>query len=247
MYTILSLNCTAKEYEFFKQTLEQLGTNTQCLSCRSLKQGKELAAKHNVQCIIANLNHNFEKSVSFLQNWQKNNNYCKNIFILIANNSENLLFAMSHLHQCTIIAGSLDDEKKEDIRILLNHHYHLHMQFYAAQTAEPLHSIYLKTERGIKICYLNDILYIEAFKHKCYLHTRDDMFLLPKPLCQVKECEIFKDYLHYHRSFLINPANIEYVESAGSSYIVSFSNSNKHAYVSRNYKKDLEKTLIFKI
>lgn len=244
MYTVLHLNCTEDVSTFLKRTIHGLGPHVQILSCHSASIGYGLIQKHTVQCVIADLHQNPEESIQFLQKWQKDSDCCQNVLILIVDKHEDILSAISRLHFCEVIINPVTAEKKQIIRTFLHRHYTLHLRLKSTlELGELNNSLCLKTEQGFEKCHINDVLYIEAAKHKCLLHTRESTFIVSQPLCKLRECAIFDGFLQSHRSFLINPTHIKQVDTTTNTWTISFVGSDKQAFVSRSHKKTFEKNL----
>ena len=245
MYTILHLNCSKDVINFTTETLQQVGEDIQIFSCRSIDNAKEILQNHTIQCMIADLHKNTENTISFLQEWQSNADGCQNAVIFIAENKEIVLYALQRLHFCESIIDKMSEENKRVIGKFLKQHYALHQQLSCLLQAEVVkNSINLKISQSILNCKLNDILFVEAFKHKCIIHTVHEQLESSLPLCKLRNSLAVRGFKQSHRSFLINPAHIKQIDTTSSPWVIHFYDSEKHAFVSRGFKKSFEEDIL---
>ena len=98
-------------------------------------------------------------------------------------------------------------------------------------------SIFVKTrERMVKIL-LKDILYIQADRNYCSLHTKDKEFLVVMPLKELFEKLPPGYFLRIHRSFVIN---LPHIQEIGTGHVVI---EGKSLPLSKSLKEDLLKHL----
>lgn len=85
-----------------------------------------------------------------------------------------------------------------------------------------------------KILFLNidDIIFIEKNGKDTTIHTREGSLMCNENLKSI-ESDLGCNFYRAHKSFIINIAMIEWIESLGDSYEISFINCDKKAYMSK--------------
>lgn len=97
----------------------------------------------------------------------------------------------------------------------------------------------IDTAKGIYNIPYHEILFAESHQKKIILHCKDKTFQLPLSLYRLKEVLPSPQFIQCHRSYIINLKNISYVDKTGDPWVISFFYSDKTAFVSRTYKKDV--------
>lgn len=234
MYTIMLLNCSKEAVSSTKKAISNLGLIAKIIICSSCEKASKVILSHEVNCIVSDLCQNALYSISFLKEWQETAGNCRNTIILLPDNEEIVFKAISCVHCCDVFFSRDPNQNIIIIAVFLKRHYILHQQL---QPLKPLSKniILVKTSQGEKKCRLRDILYIEAAKHCCTLHTSKESFTISKPLCRIMECELFSEFKQSHRSFLVNTKRILKIDVNHCPWIIYFENSAKHALVSRSH------------
>ena len=91
-------------------------------------------------------------------------------------------------------------------------------------------------ERMVKV-FLNDILYIEAERSYCRIHTPDKEYLITVPLKSFSERLVANYFLRVHRSYMVN---LSKVDELSDDYLLI---QKKLIPVSKNYREEVVKRL----
>ena len=90
---------------------------------------------------------------------------------------------------------------------------------------------------------LHDILFIETRQKKTLIHLKQETLTLSTPLYRLKETLPADLFLQTHRSYLVNLENISHINKQKDSWVVFFFDSDKHAFISRNFRHQLLATI----
>lgn len=91
-------------------------------------------------------------------------------------------------------------------------------------------------ERMIKI-YISEILFIEAERAYCTIHTQDKEYLITLPLKSLYEKIDSQHFIRVHRSYVVN---LSKVDEFGDDYLVL---AKKKVPISRSHKEEVMKRL----
>ena len=102
-------------------------------------------------------------------------------------------------------------------------------------------TIYLQitTSKAFYNIPLTSILFIECHEKKSLLHTKDGCLPLCVPLYRMEAVLPSALFLQTHRSFLVNLKNISHVDKNKDPWTISFFSSQKKAFVSRSFRRQL--------
>ncbi len=90
-------------------------------------------------------------------------------------------------------------------------------------------------------CYfpLNDVLFFESGEHEICAHTTNDVYTVKEKLYTLED-KLPRNFVRISKSAILNTLHVFSLEKHITSYsTVSFNKSQKQAFVSRNYLKDL--------
>ncbi|MGN1231539.1 MAG: LytR/AlgR family response regulator transcription factor [Anaerotignum sp.] len=101
----------------------------------------------------------------------------------------------------------------------------------------------INTAKGIYNIPHDDILFVESEQKKSVFHMTNNSICLPIPLYRIREALPELYFIQTHRSFIVNLKNISYIDKTKDPWVISFFGSGKKAFVSRNFRKDVMKTI----
>lgn len=84
-----------------------------------------------------------------------------------------------------------------------------------------------------------EILFIESYQKKTLLHFKDKEMVLPFQLGHFIDILPLPHFMQCHRSYIINLKNISYIDKSKEPWTVSFFDSDKTAFISRNFRQPL--------
>ncbi len=140
-----------------------------------------------------------------------------------------------------LISDSEPDEKiKQILKELCSDMEHLLLSKEKPQT-KSVSSMHcrISTAKGIYNIPHDDILFVESIQKKSVIHTTHGTLTVPIPLYRVREVLPEPFFIQTHRSFIINLKNASFIDKTKEPWIISFFNSNKTAFVSRSYRKEV--------
>jgi DNA-binding LytR/AlgR family response regulator len=97
--------------------------------------------------------------------------------------------------------------------------------------------IFIRTNGKLVKVMLDDILYLEADRNYCHIHTKDQDYLVVNTLNLVCEKLINRNFLRVHRSFVVN---LKKLDAVADSYLEI---NNKVLPIGKMYKDDLMKNI----
>lgn len=93
-------------------------------------------------------------------------------------------------------------------------------------------------DRMVKV-YIDDILFAEADRNYCLIHTNDKEFLLSVPLRVLEEKVPQEQFMRVHRSYVVNLSKIDALTDNQEFLVLG----NKNVSISRRYKEAVLKRL----
>jgi DNA-binding LytR/AlgR family response regulator len=101
--------------------------------------------------------------------------------------------------------------------------------------------------KGLELkIYTDEILFIEVTGRTCTFHTKIQKYAVPyltfkKLLKMIPPNTLIQS----HRSFVINPLWIRSIDKAYLSWVIAFENYAEVAYVGKQFRNDVEESLLF--
>lgn len=89
-----------------------------------------------------------------------------------------------------------------------------------------------KSNQSFVYLAADEILYIEKEGRKSVIHTEEDQFETMESLLDMEE-RLPDTFFKTHRSYLVNLNQVAKIESLGETYVATFSQSEKKAYISK--------------
>lgn len=144
----------------------------------------------------------------------------------------------------TILISNSDDEIKQTIKELCSGTGKVYItdSEYPKKKNEALHCR-INTAKGIYNIPYSNILFVESEQKKTVFHLANSTICLPIPLYRIRETLSEPYFVQTHRSFIINLKNASYIDKTKDPWVISFFGSNKKAFVSRSFKKDVLKVI----
>lgn len=97
----------------------------------------------------------------------------------------------------------------------------------------------IQTPQQILSIPLDRILYIESRQKHSILHLEEDSLSLSLPLYRILQELPSDHFLQTHRSYLVNLRKVSNIDKQKDPWVISFIGSDKTAFVSRTFRKDL--------
>lgn len=140
----------------------------------------------------------------------------------------------------TILISNSDDEIKQTIKELCSGMGQIHIMDGEPPSAQsdPPHCL-ISTAKGIYNIPYSEILFVESGQKKSVIHLTNNTICLPVALYRIREVLPEPTFVQTHRSFIINLKNVSYIDKTKDPWVISFFGSNKTAFVSRSFKKDV--------
>ena len=102
----------------------------------------------------------------------------------------------------------------------------------------------IQTSQKILSIPLDRILFIESRQKHSILHLKETNITLSIPLYRILQ-ELPPDrFMQTHRSFLVNFRKISHIDKHKDPWIIFFADSDKTAFVSRSFRKDILQTVL---
>lgn len=137
----------------------------------------------------------------------------------------------------TILISNSDDEIKQALKDLYADTDQIHIMDKEGAVEPPYCRI--NTAKGIYNIPHNEILFVESGQKKSIIHLANDSICLPIPLYRIRDVLPAPYFVQTHRSFIIHLENVSYIDKTKDPWVISFFGSNKTAFVSRSFKKDV--------
>ena len=144
----------------------------------------------------------------------------------------------------TILISKSDDEIKQTIKELCSGMEQVQIsdhRILPEYKESPFCRI--NTAKGIYNIPHSDILFVESGQKKSIIHLAKNTICLPAPLYRIREALLAPYFIQTHRSFIVNIKNVSFVDKTKDPWVISFFGSNKTAFVSRSFKKDVMQTI----
>lgn len=135
----------------------------------------------------------------------------------------------------TILIADAEDEIKKSLHQLQN----LCGQSIHSEKADSPAFLRISTTKGIYNIPHSEILYVESVQKKSIIHTKTTLYILAIPLYRVRNALPSASFIQAHRSYIINLKNISFIDKTKEPWTVSFFDSEKTAFVSRSFRKEL--------
>jgi len=136
----------------------------------------------------------------------------------------------------TILIPALGSETEQNLKELFTGTEQL--RILSGETDEALHCL-ISTPKGIYNIPYEDILFVESGQKKSVFHLTRETLSLPVPLYRIREILPNTCFVQTHRSFIVNLHKISYIDKTKDPWTICFFGSEKTAFVSRSYRKDL--------
>jgi len=94
--------------------------------------------------------------------------------------------------------------------------------------------VVVKTNHGIKIIPVSEIIYLEAYDDYVKIHTKEGVFLKKKTLGYYEKSLVKFDFVRVHRSFMIAISQITRIENPEKDTHVAVLKSNEKIQLSRS-------------
>lgn len=238
MFTIL-LASFYTNHEKLLLSLCQKINDTAILVCHTPEDAMNLCRQNTIHCIVLLPDEDFILAKRLLKSIRSKDTYRFTPIFLISSQIEHLFSAFLKWNRCEFCLTPFTEERQEEFLQLLSYHHLVYQKMNLLQQS----CFRICTPKGIFSMPYEDILFIEIVLKKTIFYTKNGEFIFTVPLYKIKACLDCPFIVQTHRSFLINLHNISLIDKSKSPWEVSFFNSGKHAYISRNYKKDfLENT-----
>jgi two-component system LytT family response regulator len=93
----------------------------------------------------------------------------------------------------------------------------------------------LTIKNGLDYYYIpiNEIIFIEKVGTKCHIHTYEKTFITNDKIGNISTQLPSTVFFMSHRSYIINLGKLSHVLAKNQTYLAYFSNTNKHAHVSK--------------
>lgn len=139
-----------------------------------------------------------------------------------------------------ILISKSDDEIKQTIKELFSDVDQLQFSDHKnlPEYREPP-CCRINTAKGIYNIPHSDILFVESGQKKSIFHLTKNTISLPVPLYRIGEALLEPYFIQTHRSFIVNIRNVSFIDKTKDPWVISFFDSNKTAFVSRSFKKDV--------
>lgn len=111
-------------------------------------------------------------------------------------------------------------------------------RIHPAKQIEALHCR-INTAKGIYNIPHKDILFVESGQKKSIIHLTNHTICLPVPLYRIREVLPAPYFVQTHRSYICNLRRISFIDKTKDPWVISFFGSNKTAFISRSFKKDV--------
>ncbi len=140
----------------------------------------------------------------------------------------------------TILIANSEDEVKQTIKDLYSGEGKIHIldKIHPAKQSETLHCR-INTAKGIYNIPHKDILFVESGQKKSIIHLTNNTICLPVPLYRIRGVLPEPYFVQTHRSFISNLRKVSYIDKTKDPWVISFFGTNKTAFVSRSFKKDV--------
>ena len=102
----------------------------------------------------------------------------------------------------------------------------------------------IQTSQRILSIPLDRILFVESRQKHSIIHLEDLSISLSIPLYRILQELPSEHFLQTHRSFLVNLRKISHIDKHKDPWVVSFTVSDKTAFVSRSFRKDLLRSIL---
>lgn len=119
--------------------------------------------------------------------------------------------------------------------------YKQYSALFLTQNNQQQHLILESSNASYKIPFPK-ILFVESIQHKCFIHTTEKVITVSLPLYKIKERCPENLLVQCHRSYLVNPNRIHFIDKTPEPWIVYFKNYPQRACISRSYRKYFSKT-----
>lgn len=140
----------------------------------------------------------------------------------------------------TILISKTDDEIKETSNELCSGTEQVQI---LDNKIPPAHREYpffrINTAKGIYNIPYSDILFVESGQKKSFIHLTNNTICLPLPLYRIRGVLPEPYFVQTHRSFISNLRKVSFIDKTKDPWVISFFGTNKTAFVSRSFKKDV--------
>lgn len=207
-----------------------------------LENSFSLCKHTRIDCIFLFPDVDFVLAKHFISTIRKVPIYKHTPIILLSSQLVHAFQIFPQWHCCEFFYYPLNQERKEALQHLL-----LYYHKQCSHNLDIPNDIFqLNTSHGIHSIHYDNILFIEIVLKKTIFHTKTEELVCGLPLYKIKVA-LHSDYIiQTHRSFIVNLNNISYLDKTKNPWEISFIYTNKKAYVSRNYKKQVLEALSLK-
>lgn len=189
----------------------------------------------SIDCFLFWLDENYPATNRIISRIRQKKKYQHTPMLFFSFKIEYLLSAFVLWKSCEFFFCPLRNEKKEELAALIQHYDEMYQKIHIDSTFH----CNISTSKEIFSIPYSDILFVESTMKKSVLHTKTGTHLLPVPLYRVRERLPASFFVQTHRSFIVNTKNIATIDKSKDPWVVTFFGSQKYAYISRNYKKEV--------
>lgn len=209
--------------------------NTIIYESTCLDDSYTLCKHTRIDCIFLFPDMDFVLAKHFISTIRKVLIYKHTPIVLLSSQLAHAFQIFPQWHCCEFFYYPLNPERQEALQHLLLYYYEqcshnpeISQDVFQLHTSHKIHSIPYE-----------EILFIEIVLKKTIFHTKTEELVCNLPLYKIKK-ELHSDHIiQTHRSFIVNLNNVLYLDKTKNPWEVSFAYTNKKAYISRNYKKQI--------
>ena len=140
----------------------------------------------------------------------------------------------------TIFISNSDDEIKHTLKELCASMEHINIpDGDVSSEHSEIPYCRINTPKAIYNIPHKEILFVESGQKKSIIHLANRAISLPVPLSRIREVLPEPYFVQTLRSFIINLGNASYIDKTKEPWVISFFGSNKTAFISRSFKKDV--------
>lgn len=100
-----------------------------------------------------------------------------------------------------------------------------------------------KTEQGLELISIKDIIYIEGINNDTYFHTKDKEYSIKDKLYELEIKLQDKLFVRISKSYIVSIAHINKIKPTFNGKLLLILNNNVQLEVSRHYLSDFRKVL----
>lgn len=238
MFRIILMDTEPQSRIALREQLKKYNIDVEIILADQVEQVRFYASNIAIDCFVLALEDYYIPVLQLAKGLRNKTQYAYTPIVFISKRPDFMSLAYLEARCCEYILKPFRDDAFAYLAGLINHIQTINQHIQGSQEALVFH-----LPKEYVHIPADQIVFIESYNRKCLIHTYKEDYIVPTTLRDLLAEHPCKMLVQSHRSYIINLQHVRHIRKEVEPWCVYFDAYNQNAYVSRNYKKQVDEAL----